>query len=140
MNKKNESTEQLKCFLTDKEKLDMGKSLAETLAKKSGFERELNSLKKQFGSKIEMCDSQIASLQELINVGYEFRSVKIEILFDFDKGVVETTRIDTFEVIEIRPMTANERQMMIDFNVDVAEEFEKEAVEEESEEAIEETK
>lgn len=114
-NKKMEGKEELKCKLTEKEKVDLGSELAVEVKEIARLESEKKSIASQYKGKIDERMDRLGSLAALVNDGYEIREVDILIIFDYDKGIVSKVRKDTGEEYESRPMTLNERQKVLHF-------------------------
>lgn len=108
------ATETLKCILTDKEKLSKGRELADVISEKDSHESELEAVKKDFNGKIKTCESRIKSLTTHLSTGYEYRPVKVIIIFDYDVCEVRKIRDDTGEIFDKRTMSNEERQMALD--------------------------
>jgi hypothetical protein len=54
-------------------------------------------------------------LSRKISNGYEYRTVDVDVLFDYKKGMKYFVRRDTKETIEEEKMTDSDRQQELDF-------------------------
>jgi hypothetical protein len=103
-------TEYLKYAFTEQEKKEIGENLANAVSERNEFEAELTSVKKDFQSKIALCEKTIAECAEKIRSGYEMRNIDCEERFDYETGIVDTFRMDTCAFVRERKMTQEERQ------------------------------
>lgn len=100
----------LRVNLTDRERLDFGRRLAleqQSLAETEDRKVEVAAAIK---AEIEAHKSRINALSKTLNNGYDYRDVDCRLLLDFALNLVTVIRDDTCEVVEERPMTADERQ------------------------------
>ena len=67
----------------------------------------------QFKANIENIENELQVLAAHVRNKYEYRDVECDVIPDFKSGVVVTVRNDTGEVIDERPMTAEERQLKL---------------------------
>ncbi len=108
--RKNEETLTLQCELTDDERLEYSKELAEELTKQSETEGALKSMAQQMKGQIQEHEARIGVLVNMVNIGREFRPVKCDIVYDWDGDRKIYYRQDTG--IECRKdlISGNERQ------------------------------
>lgn len=64
---------------------------------------------------IEEAYADVSKLTQIIRRGKLDKPVQCEIKRDYRLGSIRVTRMDTWEVIESRPMTTQERQMGMQF-------------------------
>lgn len=103
----------LKYVFTEDEKKSMGNDLAEKFSRHDEAEARLKSVSTQIKSEIATIDAQMSSIAEKMRSGYEYRDVECWIECLYDSGVIQIVRKDTGEVVEERPMTAEERQQKL---------------------------
>ncbi|HXU04975.1 MAG TPA: hypothetical protein VN903_28640 [Polyangia bacterium] len=101
---------ELPCLLTDSEFRDRAKQLANVEADMGALDARHESMKQQIKQETAALESRRAELSGIVDRGSEFRMVAIEIRHNFATGRVLTTRLDTGEIYNDRPMTADERQ------------------------------
>jgi len=100
----------LPCKLTSSEFVERAQALAQTTADIASEESRADSLKKQLNAKMAELEAKRQALSAVVQRGEEFRDVACEYTRDFDAGVVYTLRKDTGEIMDERPMRAEERQ------------------------------
>jgi hypothetical protein len=96
--------------LTDDELLLRGNELARALEEKSELEERLKSERDDIKSEIGTRNERILKLRGSIRSKREQREVLCEWSRNDERMVMELHRQDSGEVIESRPMTAEERQ------------------------------
>ncbi len=106
-------TKSLPVKLTDTEILQYGKDLARAYAEKARVEAELDAIKDDYKGKTSEQAAQIGKLSGRVHSGIETREVECEEVKNWNSMTVVTTRLDTFETIESRPMREDEKQMEI---------------------------
>ena len=111
-----ESTRSLPVKLTDDEVLALGRRIAELMEQRQSAEALRKSQQKKLKSEIEELDKEIEDKRCAIRSCEERRLVEVELHFDYQRGIVETIRIDTGESVSIRPMDDEERQMGLRFD------------------------
>ena len=99
-----------KVLLTDEELQSKGAELADAIDEQKRAEAELNEVKQQFKSRIDGAVCKAAGLASTIRAKSEYRTVKCERRFEFELGLVVERRCDTWERINERPMTDQDRQ------------------------------
>lgn len=67
-------------------------------------------MKSQFDSRIKIARANIALCAGKIRTGYEIRPIECSVKRDFEQGTITIQRDDTFEMVEHRAMTAQEKQ------------------------------
>jgi len=105
----------LKVLFTPPEKIEMSEQIASAIRDLKKSQDDLATVKAQFQSKIKEHEAEIANLCERINSGWEMRSIGCREVKDYTNFSVYVFRDDTEEMIEERPMTANERQPELPF-------------------------
>ena len=99
--------------LSDLEKVEGSKLLAELVVKCNDLEIEKAAASSDFGSQIKSAKAEITKLAQTIKDGYELEDVRAEKVLDFIVGQVHYLDPDTFEIVKARPMTADEKQMKL---------------------------
>lgn len=111
-------TRHLKCILTEEELKKAGEEMAKAYTDLESEQDGLKAAQAQFKARIAALEAQIGLSANKIQNGYEFRQVECE---NREFGLsIETYRIDTGEVIEIRPMTKDEKQRKFNFEQEQA--------------------
>lgn len=106
----------LRCILTDKELLGIGKELAESSNDLNQVENDKKRVVSDFNAKVAEKEAIIAQLSNKISTGYEYRDVDCTVTYHFPKeGFKEIKRNDTSELIETLEMTEAECQEEIEF-------------------------
>jgi len=103
-------TRSLKCLLLNSEKLQKAEELAIVTQQLAQLEEEKNEIVDRMKSRITEATARQSLLASVVASGYEYRPVDCEIRKDFDAKRLETTRLDSGEVIESRPLLENELQ------------------------------
>lgn len=93
-----EQTLSLECVLTDEEKLACSKIQNEAINQKAQAEAELKSFSAQKKAEIAGADAIIALHYQKLSTGKEYRPIKCEVKYDFEKKTREWIRLDTGEI------------------------------------------
>lgn len=108
---------QLRCQLTDDEKIQAGKELAEATNELEAIEDDKKQIVSDFKAKSTAAEARVAVLSNKLRSGYEFRSVECSVTFNTpEEGQKQTVRLDTKEVIATAPMTDEEKQTKLDLS------------------------
>ena len=114
------TTERLRCQLTDEEKIEAGRELAETTNELEEIQDDKSQVVSEFKARTTAAEAKIALLGNKLRSGYEIRDVKCDIRFDWPKeGQKQTIRLDTNEVVYTHDMTEEEKQMQLPLDSDV---------------------
>lgn len=89
---------QCKVMLTDEEIIKYSRESSAASSKKSRLENELKTFSSQKKAEITEQDSKVLRISETINNGYEYRGIKCNIVYDFDKKIKSWVRVDTGEI------------------------------------------
>ncbi len=100
----------LRVELTEKEKLELGKNIADRLQAAAELQSNLDTVRKEIQADIQAAEAECASAAAKLRSGYETRPVPCQMTTDYDIGSVTVTREDTNEVIERRELRDDERQ------------------------------
>lgn len=101
--------------LTDRERLEIGEDIAAAQSKAEQAEKDKKAADDDFKGIIEGAYAEVSTHAALLRRGKRDTAVQCSILRDYRIGSVKVTRMDTMEVIEYRPMSAQERQMGMRF-------------------------
>jgi len=100
----------LKYVFTERDMLDLAQDMARAISEQHEAEDELKTISTQIKGKVALAVGAANSAASKIRAGYEFRNIECEISKDFTEGMVTTRRIDTGEIVDTRPIAAEERQ------------------------------
>lgn len=103
----------VKYKLSDIEKIEGSKLLAELIYKQNGLEVDKAAASADFGSQVKAVKIEIGELAQKIKDGYELQDVRAEKVLDFVLGEAQYIDPDTNEIVKTRPLTADEKQMQI---------------------------
>lgn len=103
--------EMLPVDLTDSEKIDFGRRLADIGFEIAEKESAKSSIAKQIGEEIKELEAQANTVGACIRSGTERREIPVETSADDVTLEVVKIRIDTGEVLSRRAMTPEERQV-----------------------------
>lgn len=105
------TTRHLRCVLTEKEILEVGKQSAELTRAIIALEDDKARISKDFGARIAEKEAQRSVLTDKIISGYEFRDVPCVVrLNDPKPGSKTIVRNDTIDVVAIELMNPDEMQ------------------------------
>lgn len=102
--------ESVKCFLTTQEKLDIGAQQADAVNRVREAEADLKSVQTRIKAQIAADEAIIVDCAEKYRSGYDFRKVECEEVKDFEAGVANVIRLDTYEVVRSRKLDPKEYQ------------------------------
>ena len=105
--------ESLKCPLTEAEIAELGKQASRAGAAIRQKEAELQAVKSQFKAEIDKLVAERNECEGKINAGWEFRPVDCEIIKDYRENTLRVVRLDTYETVRERTLTAEERQQLL---------------------------
>ena len=100
--------------LTVDERLAAGDEIADAQALIQTKTADLDQLKKSIGADVKGAESVVEARAELLRAGYEVRTVECELTIDYDLGVCFTTREDTGEEVNRRPLRPDERDQELE--------------------------
>lgn len=89
--------------------------LAEVCAHRTQVEDERKKAMGDFNQQIKADNETIKNLVEAIQNGYEEKDIECDYKKNPEAGTMETIRLDTREVIDTRPLEANELNEEMDF-------------------------
>lgn len=104
-------TQKLRCLLTDAEKINAGKELADATEELTSLSEDKSQVMADFKAKMSAEEAKISVLSSKLRTGYEFKNVLCEIHFDKpEAGQKQTIRLDTKEVVTTEPLSEEEKQ------------------------------
>lgn len=103
-----EESRSLRCDLTNIERLEKGRALAEADAECARIEEEKGRVAAQYAAQIKTATARRHELAGAIRQGYEFRDVPCQVQHVYSDREVSVIRLDTGEVIERRGMNPTE--------------------------------
>jgi hypothetical protein len=103
-------TKQLHVRLTEEEVKAKGEELARTVAEKSKLDHEKKKIVGDYNGQIKTLENKIFTLATVVETGKELRDVPVKKELDAKRNICRIIRTDTFELVETRPMTPEERQ------------------------------
>ncbi len=107
-------TQRLRCLLTDDEKIEAGKQLAEANNELKEIEDDKAQVVSDFKAKTTAVEAQVAILGGKLRSGYELRPVECHVLFDQPQpGQKQIIRLDTKETVSTELMTDEEKQKLL---------------------------
>lgn len=106
-------TKELECKLTSEEIRNLGVALANAIGELESLEQEKADFMADLKSRQKDARAKMKLLAEKIRSGLEVRLVECRIEKDFLANAVRAYRLDTGDLVEERPMTPEERQMML---------------------------
>ncbi len=92
--------------------------LAKALKKKGEIEAEKKSFNGRLISQLEEVEIEIGNLTNIVYEKTEYRPVRCEIRFNYERSIVEILRTDVGQVVESRSMTIDEKQQKLQFDSD----------------------
>lgn len=114
------SIQKLRVSLTDAEKMEAGRQLADLQARGEELTADMKSAVKRMKVDIDSVTAQMMSRGELLRTGYELRSVDCELAYDYDRGTVTEIRLDTGEVVSTRGLYPSEQEQKLPGEVGAA--------------------
>jgi len=132
-------TRELPCDLNDHELLLKGFLLAKAMDRDTLLHSLFKKIQGKWKEKFEASTINIAKTKTMITERRETRTVQCETVFDYISGTVTSYRTDSYEKLESRIMTDEERQRAFDFgendpDKELEEQAEEDAPPEDSEE------
>lgn len=107
--------EHLPCTLDSQELVLKSRALAELLCDQSTIELEKKEANADFKSRLDAIDTKLSALALEVRTGKEYREVPCTEHADYADGRVEIIRMDTGQVVRMRPLEPHERQQGLAF-------------------------
>lgn len=101
----------LPCSLTLPERAEAAQELANVIYVAESLELEKKSTMAGFKSRMDCIKERIHNLSRKVKDGIEIRPVDCELQLNHTKMTAILIRLDTQEIIEERPLTAEEKQL-----------------------------
>lgn len=108
----------LKCKLTPEELTTASEEMAKGLDEIQALEESLESVKKDFKARTTAAEARVNVNKNLVRNKYAYRDVPCELVLNYTKQTATSTRSDTGEVFEERPLSHHEKQMDMGFDGD----------------------
>jgi hypothetical protein len=116
-----ECNRHVQCYFSPEERAELARQLARQTQDLESLNDRKAQVVSEFTAKIKAANAEIFKIARLINNNYEYRDVKCDVLYDTPKrGYKRIIRMDTGEVVEDVPMSADELQQSLDFAVEAA--------------------
>lgn len=96
--------------LADHELIDKSRTLSQLIKDRDDLEQEKAGVMKTYSERLKKFSGEIHGMSNTVREGTEKRSVLCRRVFIVSSDRVVTTRMDTKDEIEDRPMTAAERE------------------------------
>lgn len=103
-------TEELSCELNSVEWQNRAEDLADAQKAAEEMEERKKSVMADLNSDLKTAKLKVSKLARVVASKRELRDVTVEVVYDYEKGIVTKTRTDNKEVISTRNMTTSERQ------------------------------
>jgi hypothetical protein len=111
-NRIEKSTEYMRHVFTEAERLQMGTQLAEAHNTLSSIDEEEAVVKAKFKERKATIEQSVGSLSRDLATGWTMQNVECRLVWDSPNPFeVSYVRNDTNEVVKVRPMTEQERQL-----------------------------
>lgn len=107
---------QCKYVFNDGELLQIGKELARKNNDSQALEEDKKRVTSDFKARIDKAQAEIGILSRQLSTGYDHRYLKCQVELNEPRvGQKSIRRMDTFEVVEVLDMTAEEMQTTLEF-------------------------
>ncbi len=111
MNRPDTVSQNLRCPLTDPEKIRLGEGLARLLEEMGEVEDEQKATATKFKAQLEGIDSAVTKTRKILSAGYEYRWIDCRVLYHKPATRQKTiVRLDTGEEVRIEDMNEDECQ------------------------------
>ena len=101
----------IKYIFTEEEKREIAGEMAQKIVNLQQTEDDLKAIKSDYKSQMDGIQAGINSAATKMTSGYEMRSMKCQVLPNYEKKVWEYIRVDTGELVKEKRMTSNDLQM-----------------------------
>lgn len=105
----------LKVNLTTEELLKRGARSADLIASIQQKDADMKAAQKAMKSEIETMEAELNQLAVEISTKAAYRNTDCERVYDYEKGRVDSLRLDTMDIFDSRKMTEAELQPELDF-------------------------
>ena len=103
------STMSLPVVLTTEEIAIRAKELSETLERRDVAEAEAKFTARSYKQAVEELNTKITSLYRMVNSGKEDREVDVIDKPNYERGLMETFRLDTGDIVKYRQLKESEK-------------------------------
>jgi len=103
-------TMEVKCFLTEEEKIERGSELAQHVQNAEQLTDEKKERAAAYKTKIDTHRLEAVALSDALQAGYEFRQTECRKVINYAMRTVDFVRTDTGELVQTRPMEIGEAQ------------------------------
>ena len=118
-NEKREKFERhLRVILTGEQVAELADRASHLMEEHDTKEENQKAAQKQMKAEIEALEAKIRELLGYVRDKAKYQDVQCERVFDYARGVVTERRLDNEDVLQERPMTAEERQLGLDLEDD----------------------
>jgi hypothetical protein len=104
------TVEILPCRLTPDELLIAGKDASKLVHDMATLEEEKKEKMQEYAARLKGMQNQHSLLSNKVRTETEYRDVECTVTYDYSNGWAITSRIDTGEITDRRPLRAHERQ------------------------------
>jgi len=101
----------IKYIFTEEEKREIAGEMAQKIVNLQQAEDDLKAIKSDYKSQIDSIQAGINSAATKMTSGYEMRSMKCQVVPNYEKKIWEYIRVDTGELVKEKRMTSNDLQM-----------------------------
>ena len=101
----------IKYIFTEEEKREIAGEMAQKIVNLQQTEDDLKAIKSDYKSQMDGIQAGINSAATKMTSGYEMRSMKCQVVPNYEKKVWEYIRVDTGELVKEKRMTSNDLQM-----------------------------
>lgn len=113
---------ELECILTDAEAKTYSGELARLTQSQAELEDRKKEITSDFKSRIDACIAKTRVIARKVSSGKEMRDVEVRWDFDFAANCKYLVRLDTYQVIDTKPLNDKERQLCLDLEKQTNEE------------------
>ena len=100
----------VKCFLTEEEKIERGSELAQHVRSAELLSEEKKEKASAYKTKIDTHNLEALTLSNALQNGFETRSIECRLVKNYALRTVDVVRDDTGELVMTRPMEIGEAQ------------------------------
>ena len=108
------TNEYVKVIFTETEKREIAQEMAQKVSELQQAEDDKKAIMSDYKSRIDGLQANVNSAATKLNNGYEMRSIKCEIVPNWDNKKWEFWRTDTQEFLRDKPMSSDDLQMKLD--------------------------
>lgn len=113
MNIQGSFRQELECVLTDSQIKTYSAELARLTQEQAELEDRKKEVTAGYKARIDACISSTRVVARKVATGKEMRDVDVRWELDFDSNAKYLFRLDTYQVVDTKPLTEDERQMCL---------------------------